>query len=67
MPKVLDSWLAKLIFLEIGLQFVLTKLIKDLLQMGFMLFCIVAINEYIIKVDQNKIISNVCNQTLLHS
>ena len=54
MPKVLDIWLAKFTFLEFGLQFVLAKLIKDLSQMSLMLFCIIAINENIVKVDQNK-------------
>ena len=52
MPKVLDLWLANFTFLEFGLQFVFMKLIKDLSQMSFMLFCTVTINKYIIKVDQ---------------
>ena len=51
MPKVLDIWLAKFTFLEFGLQFVLAKSIKDLSQMILVLFCIVPINENIVKID----------------
>ena len=51
MPKIFDIWLTKLTLLKFGPQFVLMKLIKDLLQMSLVLFCIVAINNNIIKVD----------------
>ena len=57
MPKVLDIWRVKFTFPEFGLKFVLTMSIKDLLQMSLVLFCIVAINKYIIKVNQNEIIN----------
>ena len=48
MPKILDIWLAKLTFLEFGLQLVFTQSVKDTSQMSFVLICIVAINENII-------------------
>ena len=48
MPKVLDIWLAKFTFLEFGLKFMLVQSVKDLSQMSLVLFCIIAINEYII-------------------
>ena len=57
MSKILDIWLAKFTFLQLGLHFVLVKSIEDLAQMSFMLFCIVAINQYTVQVNQNKIIN----------
>ena len=48
MPKVLDIWLAKITFLEFGLQFVFAQSVNDTSQMSFMLVCIVAINKNII-------------------
>ena len=39
--------------------------IKDLSQMNLVLFCIVAINEYIIKINQNEI-SNVTRHYRIH-
>ena len=43
----------------------LTKSVKDLSQMSFEVFCIVAINEYIITVNQNKVI-NVTRYYCIH-
>ena len=57
MHKILDIWLAKFAFLQLGLQFVLAKSVKDLSQTSFVPFSIVVINEYIVKVNQNKIIN----------
>ena len=51
MPKVLDIWLAKLTLLEFGLQFMFAQSVKDMSQMSFVLFCIVAINKNIIQID----------------
>ena len=51
MPKVLDIWLAKFTFLEFGLKFTLVQSVKDLSQMSLVLFCTVAINKNIIKID----------------
>ena len=51
MPKILDIWLAKFTFLEFSLKFMLAKSVKNLLQMSFVLFCIIALNENIIQID----------------
>ena len=51
MPKVLDIWLAKVTFLEFGLKFMLAQSVKDLPQMSFVLFCIVAISNNTIQID----------------
>ena len=48
MPKILDIWLAKFTFLEFGLEFMLAQSVKNVSQMSFVLFCIVAINEYMV-------------------
>ena len=51
MPKILDMWFAKFTFLEFGLKFVFAQSVKDLPQMSFVLFCIVALNEDIVQID----------------
>ena len=43
----------------------LVKSVEDLLQISLVLFCIVAFNEYIIKVNQNEII-NVIRHYCIH-
>ena len=57
MSKILDIWLAKFTFLQLGLQFVLVKSVKDFSQMSFVLFCIIIINEYMAQINQNEIIN----------
>ena len=57
MSKILDIWLDKFAFLQLGLQLVLAKSVGDLAKMSLVLFCVVTINEYIIKVNQNEVIN----------
>ena len=43
----------------------LVQLVKDLSQMSLMLFCVVAINEYIVQIDKNKV-KNVTRHHSIH-
>ena len=65
MPKILDIWLAKFTFLEMGLKFVLAKLIKDLSQMSLVLLSSYPYKEEYCQGRLNKVI-NVTRHHRIH-
>ena len=68
MAQICHMRLAKVTFLEFGLQFVLTESIKHLAEVKFVLVLIVAIYQDIVQIHQNELVNepmhNRIHQTL---
>ena len=57
MVKVLHVWLSELAFLQLCLQLVFTQSSKHFAQVHFMLVSSIAINEYVVEINEYKIVN----------